>query len=217
MLHHDTPLHRRLAPSGLRHRGHHRATLERGVGRGREHRACDPDRAQHACPSRFRRRTFRPSRMPAIPAFASRRSGSGRTRRTASRAPPRSMLLRVRAAPAGRPVPLREPSPPAAGSVRALLARRASVRAHLIVLVVAALLPMVIFTAWLTMSLSGERRAAIERELTDNRPGGGQHPRPRDLLGHRHARGAPGRSRNLYPRATSSRFREDAERRVTPP
>ena len=40
-------------------------------------------------------------------------------------------------------------------------------RAHLIVLVVAAVLPMVVFTAWLTMSLSGERRAGAERELAD--------------------------------------------------
>jgi PAS domain S-box-containing protein len=58
------------------------------------------------------------------------------------------------------------PSAPPA-EARGLLARRASVRAHLIALVVAALLPMVVFTAWLTMSLSAERRATVERELAD--------------------------------------------------
>ena len=103
-------------------------------------------------------------------------------------------------------------SPPAAG-VRALLARRASVRAHLIVLVVAALLPMVIFTAWLTMSLSGERRTAIERELADSARAVA-NTLDREISSDIGTLALLGKSRNLYA-GDLVRFREDAERRVT--
>jgi len=49
--------------------------------------------------------------------------------------------------------------------------KRFSVRAHLIILVLAAVLPVVVFSGWLALSISGERRHAVERELQDTARG----------------------------------------------
>ncbi len=103
-------------------------------------------------------------------------------------------------------------SPPP-GGVRALLARRASVRAHLIVLVIAALLPMVVFTAWLTMNLSGERRTAVERELADTARAVA-NTIDRELSADISTLTLLGQSRALLA-GDLVRFREDAQRRVT--
>src|SRR6185436_7051527 len=46
-------------------------------------------------------------------------------------------------------------------------AQRISVRDHLILLVMAAVLPVVVFGGWLALSISDERRSAVERELND--------------------------------------------------
>ena len=49
--------------------------------------------------------------------------------------------------------------------------KRFSVRAHLIILVMAAVLPVVVFSGWLALSISDERRGAVERELVDTARG----------------------------------------------
>ena len=49
--------------------------------------------------------------------------------------------------------------------------KRFSVRAHLFILVIAAVLPVVVFSGWLALSISDERRGAVERELHDTARG----------------------------------------------
>ncbi len=49
--------------------------------------------------------------------------------------------------------------------------KKFSVRAHLIILVMAAVLPVVAFSGWLALSISDERRGAVERELRDTARG----------------------------------------------
>ena len=49
--------------------------------------------------------------------------------------------------------------------------KKFSVRAHLIILVMAAVLPVVVFSGWLALSISDERRGAVERELRDTARG----------------------------------------------
>ena len=49
--------------------------------------------------------------------------------------------------------------------------KRFSVRAHLFILVIAAVLPVVVFSGWLALSISDERRGAVERELQDTARG----------------------------------------------
>jgi PAS domain S-box-containing protein len=103
-------------------------------------------------------------------------------------------------------------APPAAGE-RRLLARRASVRAHLILLVVAALLPMVVFTAWLTMSLSAERRATVEREVADAARAVANTV-DRELSADISTLTLLGQSRSLSA-SDLGRFRDDAQRHLT--
>jgi PAS domain S-box-containing protein len=87
------------------------------------------------------------------------------------------------------------------------------VRAHLIVLVVAAVLPMVVFTAWLTMSLSGERRAGAERELADTSRAVANNL-DREISAAIGTLNILGMSRNLLA-GDLARFHDDAKRRVT--
>ena len=49
--------------------------------------------------------------------------------------------------------------------------KKFSVRAHLIILVMAAVLPVVVYSGWLALSVSDERRGAVERELRDTARG----------------------------------------------
>ena len=90
--------------------------------------------------------------------------------------------------------------------------RRPSVRAHLVVLVLAAVLPMVLFTAWLTMSLSSERRAAVERESRDTARAVANNI-DRELSAVIATLNLLGMSRNLAD-GDLARFREDAARWV---
>jgi PAS domain S-box-containing protein len=99
--------------------------------------------------------------------------------------------------------------PPRGGS---LLERRFSVRAHLIVLALAAVLPMVVFTAWLAMSLSSERRSAVERETADSARAVANNI-DRELTAVVGTLNILGMSRNLLA-GDFVRFRDDAERRV---
>ena len=94
-----------------------------------------------------------------------------------------------------------------------LLDRRFSVRAHLIVLVLAAVLPMVVFTAWLSMSLSAERRSTVERETADSARAVANNI-DRELTAVVGTLNILGMSRNLQA-GDLVRFRDDAERRVT--
>ncbi|HEU5189080.1 MAG TPA: ATP-binding protein [Methylomirabilota bacterium] len=94
-----------------------------------------------------------------------------------------------------------------------LLERRFSVRAHLIVLVLAAVLPMVVFTAWLAMSLSGERRITVERETADSARAVANNI-DRELSAVVGTLNILSMSRNLQA-GDLARFRDDAERRVT--
>jgi len=55
--------------------------------------------------------------------------------------------------------------------VRLIPAQPISVRDHLILLVMAAVLPVVVFGGWLALSISDERRSAVERELHDTARG----------------------------------------------
>jgi PAS domain S-box-containing protein len=101
---------------------------------------------------------------------------------------------------------------PAAGLRGAPLARP-SLRAHLVVLVLAAVLPMVVFTAWLTANLSGERRAAVERESQDTARAVANNI-DRQLSATIATLNLLGMSRNLL-EGDLARFRDDAARRVT--
>jgi PAS domain S-box-containing protein len=107
---------------------------------------------------------------------------------------------------------VRRPAPTAGSGVRGLLERRASVRAYLIALVVAALLPMVIFTAWLTLSVSGERRAGVEREVADTARAVA-NTLDREVSATIGALNILGTSQNLQA-GDLVRFHEDARRRV---
>ena len=100
----------------------------------------------------------------------------------------------------------------AAAGLRGRLGRRSSVRAHLVALVLAAVLPMVLFTAWLTLSLSGERRAAVERESQDTARAVA-NTIDRELSAIVATLHLLGMSRNLAD-GDLGRFREDAGRRV---
>ena len=80
------------------------------------------------------------------------------------------------------------------------------------VLVLAAVLPMVVFTAWLAMSLSGERRSAVERETADSARAVANNI-DRELSAVVDTLNILGMSRNLEAGGLG-RFRDDAERRV---
>jgi len=114
---------------------------------------------------------------------------------------------------AGAPEARVRAAAPQGGSPLDRLDRRFSVRAHLIVLVLAAVLPMVVFTAWLSMSLSAERRSTVERETADSARAVGNNI-DRELAAVVGTLNILGMSRNLQA-GDLVRFRDDAERRVT--
>jgi PAS domain S-box-containing protein len=83
----------------------------------------------------------------------------------------------------------------------------------MLVLVIAAVLPMVVFTGWLALSLSAERRAAVEREMSDSARAVANNL-DRELSANIATLTLLGQSRNLLS-GDLAKFREDALRRVT--